>query len=553
VNYATEKDIDVDLLNSLNRIMNAKLNVVADEDLVDSLELLRLFYFLSENASRLPHKAHSVSTLIDPQEFLSTKLSSKVVRQLQDPYMLFSQCLPEWIDQLLYTCPFLFSYDTRRLYYDMTSLGIARAIQKIQERRVRDHNSRRSKSHLVRIEKTKIRLAREPNLLQSAFKILEAHDSNRAVLEFEYFDEEGTGLGPTAEFYSLVSREIQVAALDIWRDSKTIDVNDDRLVSVQELFPRPINRNDTARVARTSRLFEFMGKFVARALMDGRIIDLPFSNCFLRAVRGDRLTFHDLKEIEPVYYKQLDAMRKMVQKKHTIEIEEPIEEKQKKMIESLTLNDDGVSTLEALCQVFVVPGYPDVELVPGGADKDVTVWNVHEYIELVSSHLLHDGIVTQLEAFKRGYESLLPVPGLGTWRIFSPAELDDMVCGCNEEIWDEERLIESTRCDHGFSHSSRTVKLLFKVMGEMTPDERRLFVQFITGSPKLPSGGIKNLKPKLTIVLKVAEKGKSADQYLPSVMTCTNYLKLPDYSSEYVLREQLFKALLLGQNAFLLS
>jgi E3 ubiquitin-protein ligase TRIP12 len=554
VQYAKDKDVNIDLLQTLNRKMDVeKLDVVADEDILDSLELLRLFYILSEKASELPHRVNNLAPLIDSQEFLNTKLSSKIVRQLQDPYMLFSQCLPEWIDKLLYSCPFLFSYDTRRLYYDMTSLGIARAIQKIQERRIRDHNARRAKSHLVRIEKTKIRLAREPNLLQSAFSIFDSHNSHRSVLEFEYFDEEGTGLGPTAEFYSLVSRELQVASLDIWRDSKAIDDNDDRLVSAQELFPRPINSTDTARIARTTRLFEFMGKFVARALMDGRIIDLPFSNSFLRAVRGDRLTFGDLKEIEPVYYKQLDAMRRMVQKKRDIEHEETNEEKRKQLIEALTLNDDGVTTLDVLCQVFVVPGYPDVELVKGGNDKEVTVWNVHEYIELVTSHLLHDGIIRQVQAFRQGYQNMLPVPGIKTWKIFSPAELDDMVCGCNEEIWDEERLAEATRCDHGFSHSSRAVRLLFKVMSEMNTEERRLFVQFITGSPKLPSGGIKNLKPKLTIVLKVAEKGKTPDQYLPSVMTCTNYLKLPDYSSEHVLREQLHKAIRLGQNAFLLS
>jgi E3 ubiquitin-protein ligase TRIP12 len=549
----SNNDYDIDNVQFFNRKIDQKLNLTADDDLLDSLELLRILNIVNENPNLIPNRENNMTPFVDPQEFLNTKLSSKVVRQLQDPYMLFANCSPEWVDVLIYSCPFLFSYDTRRLYFSLTSLGIARAIQKIQDRRVQDHNSRRNRNHVVRIEKTKLRLAREPNILQSAFQVLESHDSSRAVLEFEYYDEEGTGLGPTAEFYSLVSRELQVAALDIWRDSKTIDPNDDRLVSVQELFPRPINVNDKARVARTSRLFEFMGKFVARALLDARIIDLPFSNCFLRAVRGDRLTFKDLKEIEPVYYKQLDAMRRLVQKRRKIEMEESNEETLKKRIECLTLNDDGVSSLDALCQVFVVPGYPDVELVPGGADKDVTVWNVHEYIELVARYLLNDGIKVQIEAFRRGYESLLPTPGISTWKVFSPAELDDMVCGCHEEIWDEDRLTEATRCDHGFSHSSRVIKMLFKVMSEMTTEERRLFIQFVTGSPKLPSGGIKNLKPKLTIVLKVPEKGKVADQYLPSVMTCTNYLKLPEYSSEQVLKEQLFKAIRMGQNAFLLS
>lgn len=50
--------------------------------------------------------------------------------------------------------------------------------------------------------------------------------------------------------------------------------------------------------------------------------------------------------------------------------------------------------------------------------------------------------------------------------------------------------------------------------------------------------------PKLTIVRKEAmDRGHAADEYLPSVMTCFNFLKLPDYSSKEVLREKLLLAI----------
>ena len=45
-------------------------------------------------------------------------------------------------------------------------------------------------------------------------------------------------------------------------------------------------------------------------------------------------------------------------------------------------------------------------------------------------------------------------------------------------------------------------------------------------SPRLPIGGFAALTPLLTIVRK-----DGGDGSLPSVMTCVNYLKLPDYSS----------------------
>ncbi len=43
------------------------------------------------------------------------------------------------------------------------------------------------------------------------------------------------------------------------------------------------------------------------------------------------------------------------------------------------------------------------------------------------------------------------------------------------------------------------------------------------------------------------------DDYLPSVMTCVNYLKLPDYSSVDIMREKLRVASKEGQYCFHLS
>jgi len=57
----------------------------------------------------------------------------------------------------------------------------------------------------------------------------------------------------------------------------------------------------------------------------------------------------------------------------------------------------------------------------------------------------------------------------------------------------------------------------------------------------------------LTIVRKAAEGTENADDFLPSVMTCVNYLKLPDYSSIDVMKNKLSLAIREGQLAFHLS
>lgn len=131
--------------------------------------------------------------------------------------------------------------------------------------------------------------------------------------------------------------------------------------------------------------------------------------------------------------------------------------------------------------------------------------------------------------------------------------------------------MDSIKADHGFNMDSRTVKNLLQTMSELTIAQRRDFLQFTTGSPKLPIGGkhsdifspkdlilttvagFKSLTPMFTVVCKPSEPPFTSDDYLPSVMTCVNYLKLPDYTSIDSMKRQLFTAIREGQGAFHLS
>lgn len=62
------------------------------------------------------------------------------------------------------------------------------------------------------------------------------------------------------------------------------------------------------------------------------------------------------------------------------------------------------------------------------------------------------------------------------------------------------------------------------------------------------------MNPKLTVVKKQPEQqGENPDLYLPTVMTCQNYLKIPDYSTLTILKEKLIQAMNEGGNAFHLS
>jgi len=134
-------------------------------------------------------------------------------------------------------------------------------------------------------------------------------------------------------------------------------------------------------------------------------------------------------------------------------------------------------------------------------------------------------------------------------------------------------LSEALKADHGFNVESRAIRDLVEILSEYEAPSRRAFLQFITGSPKLPIGGkynldaspsfivlcacmfagFRGLNPPLTVVRKLHEAPLTADDYLPSVMTCVNYLKLPEYSSKAVMKEKLRTAMMEGGGSFHLS
>lgn len=114
-------------------------------------------------------------------------------------------------------------------------------------------------------------------------------------------------------------------------------------------------------------------------------------------------------------------------------------------------------------------------------------------------------------------------------------------------------LMDSIKADHGYNPESKTIRNLVDMMSAFTVPQRREFLQFVTGSPKLPIGGFKALSPQLTVVCKNVEGGRKPDEYLPSVMTCVNYLKVPDYSDAAVMQERFNVAVMEGQGCFHLS
>ncbi|KAK4005152.1 hypothetical protein OUZ56_006875 [Daphnia magna] len=564
--------------------------VTVDDPSLEVLNLLRVVHSLNRYWGFLYHLV-DYKPILSIHELINSKLTAKANRQLQDPLVIMTGNLPPWLAQIATACPFLFPFETRHLLFYATAFDRDRALQRLMDSAPELMSGGDSSERVTpRLDRRKRTVSRE-DILKQAEQVMQDMASSRALLEIQYENEVGTGLGPTLEFYALVSRELQRFDLELWRGeavsatlvagggslgsspssssseepSKTktgpvstvgsIGTSVDYVHNQYGLFPSPCSRSLKAGpLAKIRSKFRFIGKFIAKAIMDSRMLDLPFSPVFFRWLLGQErfLTASDMVLLDPILAKTYKSLMALVEEKKRIDQDSTLTPAQRQAaIQALNL--DGCPVVD-LGLDFTLPGSSTIELRKGGKDQPVTINNLEQYLKLLSHWILVEGVSRQMESLREGFESVFPLHHLS---LFYPEEMDLLLCGASqwttEGAWEVQSLLDAWKPDHGFTLESKAIRNLAEILSSYNKEEQRLFLQFVSGSPRLPVGGFKSLSPPLTVVRKTLEPNQSPDDFLPSVMTCVNYLKLPDYSSLEIMRQKLSVAVREGQHSFHLS
>ncbi|KAG2227218.1 hypothetical protein INT45_008462 [Circinella minor] len=539
-----------------------------------TLQLSSAIYNLimsSSSSSSTLTEATTHVNVFHTESFINRKLTGKLQRQLEEPLIVASNCLPQWTYWFMQHYPFLFPFETRYQFLQSTSYGYHRLMAHWQNLQMRNNtNQPRSSQHhqtmedfsngtrheqqqqslFHRVARYKAKIPRT-HLLQSTTKILDqCMIGSHATLEVQFQGEEGTGLGPTLEFYATMSKEFCKKSFNMWRNEEKSRGEKDKEMYVSThygLFPTPMSTPSPD----TLKLFQTLGHFVAKSMVDFRMIDIPFSPVFFKVLftttAKEEDSFVLIKEIDPILGKSLDDLRAYSLQKKRVDADKALTTQEKsETIQSIKIN--GVQ-LEDLCLDFTLPGHPDIKLKNNGDNIQVTIQNLEEYLDLVVDKIIGSGIKEQLNMFRQGFNRVFDLNNL---KVLTPNELVALF-GNSVEDWSYQTISNAIHADHGFTLESHTVKYLISILADMKKEERRDFLQFTTGSPRLPIGGWQAMRPVFTVVRKQCEPPFVADDYLPSVMTCANYLKLPDYSSKQVLQQRLLKSMREGKNCFLLS
>ncbi|KAM4543153.1 E3 ubiquitin-protein ligase HECTD1 isoform 4-T4 [Odontesthes bonariensis] len=616
----------------------------------DVLQLLRILYIIgrdSASSSRtLQEDVEELQFNAAPEEFTSKKITTKILQQIEEPLALASGALPDWCEQLTSKCPFLIPFETRQLYFTCTAFGASRAIVWLQNRREATvERSRPSTTvrrddpgefRVGRLKHERVKVPRGDSMMEWAESVMQIHADRKSVLEVEFQGEEGTGLGPTLEFYALVAAEFQRTSLGVWLCDDDFPDDESRQVDlggglkppgfyVQRscgLFSAPFPQ-DSEELDGITKLFHFLGVFLAKCIQDNRLVDLPISQSFFKLLcmgdiksnmskllyqsRGSPqghmperpqsqpflllselqseasteesqetysvgsfdedsksefimdppkpkppawyhgiLTWDDFQLVNPHRARFLKEVKELAVKRRQILANKSLSEDEKNtrlqdlMLRNplgsgppLSIEDLGLNF--QFCPSSKVHGFSAVDLKPNGDDEMVTMENAEEYVELMFDFCMHTGIQKQMEAFKEGFNRVFPMEKLSS---FSHKEVQMILCGNQSPSWTADDIINYTEPKLGYTRDSPGFLRFVRVLCGMSSDERKAFLQFTTGCSTLPPGGLANLHPRLTIVRKV----DATDSSYPSVNTCVHYLKLPEYSSEDIMRERLLAA-----------
>ena len=291
--------------------------------------------------------------------------------------------------------------------------------------------------------------------------------------------------------------------------------------------------------------FHFLGIFVAKSLQDNRLVDLPLSRPLLKFLCGMSLVPADLATVGPAKATFLQSLRELIKKKQAVVDDDRLDEDQRQsqlgglrvtygVGKSFTLDELGLTFVHTPSSTS--HGFMEHELKEDGADVLLTIYNVEEYVSLHTDFLIGSGVQPQLNARREGFCEVFAIEKLA---IFTPIEILHILCGEQDPEWDMESLLAHTEPKYGYNRESVAYTRFLEILLEFDTQERKSFLNFATGCPILPPGGLANLHPRLTVVRKTAEDGGSVDGIFPSVNTCHHYVKIPDYSSKDIMRSQL--------------
>lgn len=265
--------------------------------------------------------------------------------------------------------------------------------------------------------------------------------------------------------------------------------------------------------------FRFLGRIIGRALFDRQLIRGHMVQMIYKHLLGWPITFEDIKAQDEEYYQSLKKLTKM--------------EDVSLMCLDFTVTEERMGARH------------EVELMPGGAMKEVTNENLAEYLEANLCYRMLDRIKPQLTELLLGFFDVVPEPAL---TVFDANELELTLCGLPKiDMDDWQNNTNYLGLYEMQGRSSMPVKWFWEVVkNDFDQELRARLLQFVTGSSGVPSRGFSVLQGVDGSIKKFTIQGVDNAAYIyPIAHTCFNRIDLPNYKTKAELHGRLKDAITL--------
>ncbi|XP_063057582.1 ubiquitin-protein ligase E3A [Engraulis encrasicolus] len=255
--------------------------------------------------------------------------------------------------------------------------------------------------------------------------------------------------------------------------------------------------------------YTLIGIVLGLAIYNNCILDVHFPMVVYRKLMGKKGTLLDLADSHPALHQSL---------KNILCHEGDVEK-------------DMMLTFQ-ISQTDLFGNPVTHDLKEKGDEIPVTNDNRGEFVSLYADYILNQSVDVQFKAFRRGFHMVTNESPLKY--LFRADEIELLICGTRS--LDFYALEQNAEYDGGFSKETQVVKDFWEVLHSFGEDQKKLFLQFTTGTNRAPVGGLGKLK------MIIAKNGSDSER-LPTSHTCFNALLLPEYTSKDTLRERLLKAI----------
>ncbi|XP_045471378.1 uncharacterized protein LOC123678408 [Harmonia axyridis] len=500
------------------------------------LLILALLYRMNRFGSRL-FKPLDRETLIDKKEFVFPQLDKSVAKTLFDPFSALTGNYPEWIVEIVKSYPFLFSFDTRKMAFEVLVTDRLRAATAVFDRHKIFYETFTldDRYPLVNINKKYVL-----DQVKNALKQTRPYSHWNTT----YDSQMGSGVGVEQDVCTTVAESLMQADLNLWAASKDEVTNSGYLRTEAGLYP-DLNLGERGKYdshfneCSQDMKFEIIGTFMAKAILDRRIFPLPLSQTVFKWLTQEEmeLCVDDLKYVDPSYYRLL----KIIQDKDDeskIRNSSPDLNWTRALINRIP-QESLLTSIEDFCLTFVLPRH-EIELIPDGMNFLVTNESATYYSYKMVDSILKSGVRDSMIAMRRGFNRIIKLEYL---LMLEPSELLGMTCGAEDsQFWTFDHFIANIELSK-FPVNCPTVLDTFDIISKMTIEEKRRFLHFVTGCPYLPPKGFAGLEPRLHIAR--LDRHKS-----PFVQTCFNKIYLPAGIKKEKLRKFYYLGITEGYQSF---